>query len=100
MSTREERRQQRIARLLERLGTAGASWAAAEYQEGIDTGRHGAVSASVTKRRDQAEQAFRDIVARAPRDARAMMAGLVPRRHWRAYGDDPLPSSAESIALV
>jgi hypothetical protein len=64
MSPREERRQQRIARLLERLEAAGAAWAKAEYQEGIDTGRHGAVSARVTKRRDKAEQAFKDIVAR------------------------------------
>jgi hypothetical protein len=64
MSSREERRQQRIAGLLERLQDAGASWAAAEYQEGIDTGRHGMVSASVTQRRDKAEQAFKDIVAR------------------------------------
>jgi hypothetical protein len=62
MSTREERRQQRIARLLERLEAAGAAWAAAEYQEGIDTGRRGTVSASVTRRRDQAELKFKDII--------------------------------------
>jgi hypothetical protein len=62
VSTREERRQQRIARLLERLEAAGAAWAAAEYQEGIDIGRHGGVGASVTKRRDQAELKFKDLL--------------------------------------
>jgi hypothetical protein len=64
VTTREEIRQQRIARLLERLEAAVAAWAEAEYQEGINTGRHGTVSASVTQRRDKAEQAFKDIVAR------------------------------------
>jgi hypothetical protein len=63
MSTREERRQQRIARLLERLQAAAAAWAQAEYQEGIDTGRRGMVRARITQRRDKAEQAFKDIVA-------------------------------------
>jgi hypothetical protein len=38
VSAREEQRQQRIARLLERLEAAGAAWAKAEYQEGIETG--------------------------------------------------------------
>jgi hypothetical protein len=53
---------QRIARLLERLEAAAASWADAEYQKGIDTGRHGVVSARVTKRRGQAEQKLKDLV--------------------------------------
>jgi hypothetical protein len=57
-----ERRQQRIARLLKRLEAAGASWAAAEYQEGIDTGRHGAVKAGIAKRRGQAEQKVKDFL--------------------------------------
>jgi hypothetical protein len=64
MSTREERRQQRLARLLERLQAAATAWAQAEYQDGIDTGRHGIVSARVTRRRDKVEQAFKDIVLR------------------------------------
>lgn len=67
MSSREERQQQRIARLLERLQAAGAAWAAAEYQEGTDTGRHGMVRAAVKNRRDRAEQTFKDIVARLGR---------------------------------
>jgi hypothetical protein len=58
VSTWEEQRRQRIARLLERLKAAATAWAAAEYQEGIDTGRLGMVSASVTKRRDKAEQSL------------------------------------------
>jgi hypothetical protein len=64
MSTREERRQQRVARLLERLKAAGAAWAVAEYQEGIETGRHGVVSTALRNRRDKAGQLFKDIVAR------------------------------------
>jgi hypothetical protein len=64
VSSREERRQQRIARLLERLQAAGAAWAEAEYQEGIDTGRRGVVSAALKNRRDKTEQIFKDIVAR------------------------------------
>jgi hypothetical protein len=59
-----KRRQQRIARLLERLEAAGAAWAKAEYQEGIETGRIGAVSVRVRARRDKAEAAFKDIMAR------------------------------------
>ena len=64
MSTREQQRQQRVARLLERLEAAGAAWAKAEYSEGIDTGRIGAGSVRVRARRDKAEAAFKDILAR------------------------------------
>jgi hypothetical protein len=67
MSTREERRQQLIARLLAPLEAAGAAWAAAEYQDGIDTGRHGMVKAGVTKRRRQGRAGLRGIVARPGR---------------------------------
>ncbi len=49
---------------MERLQAAGAAWAEAEYQEGIDTGRTGVVSAAGKNRRDKAEQVFKDIVAR------------------------------------
>jgi hypothetical protein len=63
MSSREEGRQQRIARLLERLEAAGAAWAEAEYQEGMDTGQHGTVSAALKNRRDRAGQGLKDIVA-------------------------------------
>jgi hypothetical protein len=63
VSTREEQRQQRIARLLERLEAAGTAWAKAEYHEGIETGI-GAVSVRVRDRRDKAEAAFKDLVAR------------------------------------
>ena len=62
MSTREERRQQRIARLLDQLEAAAIRWAEAEHRDGVDSGRHGVVSASVTKRRDQAEQKVRDLL--------------------------------------
>jgi len=64
VSTREEQRQHRIARLLKRLEAAGATWAKAEYQEGIETGRLGAVSMRVRARRNKAEAAFKDIMAR------------------------------------
>jgi hypothetical protein len=57
-------RQRRIARLLERLEAAGAAWAKAEYTEGIETGRIGAVSVRARARRDKAEAAFKDLVAR------------------------------------
>jgi hypothetical protein len=67
MSTREERRQQRIARPLQRLEAAGAAWAETEYYEGIDTARHGMVSAALKNRRDKAEQTFKDIAARLSR---------------------------------
>jgi hypothetical protein len=61
---RADKRQQRVARLLERLEAAGAAWAAAEYQEGIETGRIGAVSVRGRARRDKAEATFKDIMAR------------------------------------
>jgi hypothetical protein len=64
VTTREDKRQHRIARLLERLEAAGAAWAKAEYAEGIETGRRGAVSVRVRDRRDKAEAAFKDLVAR------------------------------------
>jgi hypothetical protein len=50
-------------RLLERVEAAGAAWAKAEYEEGIDTGRLGAVSVRVRARRDKAEATFRDVMA-------------------------------------
>ena len=64
MSTREEQRQHRITRLLERLEAAGTALAKAEHQEGIETGRLGAVSVRVRERCDKAEAAFKDILAR------------------------------------
>jgi hypothetical protein len=64
MSTEEERRQQRIARLLQQLEVAGAAWAEAEYQEGIDTGHHGVVRTALKKQRDKAEQSVKNIMVR------------------------------------
>ena len=43
MSTREERRQARLARLLDQVQSSAQAWAEAEYQVGIATGRVGAV---------------------------------------------------------
>jgi hypothetical protein len=28
----------------------------------------------------------------------AMTGRAIPARHWRSYGDDPLPSAAEALA--
>jgi hypothetical protein len=55
MSTREEIRQRRIERLFDQLEAAVANWAAAEHQDGLDSGRRGVVSAGVRKGRDRAE---------------------------------------------
>jgi hypothetical protein len=62
MSSREERRQQQIERLLDRLEAAAMRWAEAEHQEGLDSGRHGVVSAGLRKRRDQAALKVKDIL--------------------------------------
>jgi hypothetical protein len=55
MSTREEIRQRRIERLLDQLEAAAANWAAAEHQDGLESGRLGVVSAGIRKGRDRAE---------------------------------------------
>jgi hypothetical protein len=55
VSTREEIRQRRIERLLDQLETAATNWAATEHQDGLESGRHGVVSAGVRKGRDRAE---------------------------------------------
>jgi hypothetical protein len=64
MSTREERRQARIARLLEQVQSSAQAWAEAEYQVGIATGRTGAVSAQLETIRGTAQRRFADVVAR------------------------------------
>jgi hypothetical protein len=55
MTTREEIRQRRIERLLDQLEAAAANWAAAEHQDGLESGRHGVVGAGVRKGRYRAE---------------------------------------------
>ena len=64
VSTREERRQARIARLLNNVQRAAAEWAEAEYQEGVETGRFGIVSARVNKLRERAKGDFGITIAR------------------------------------
>jgi hypothetical protein len=63
MSTsREEIRQRRNERLLDQLENAAARWVEAGYQDGLDTGRRGVVSAGVRRRRELAQLKFEDIV--------------------------------------
>ena len=64
MSTREECRQARIARLLEQVQSSAQAWAEAEYQVGIATGRASAVSAQLETIRGTAQRRFADVVAR------------------------------------
>jgi hypothetical protein len=63
VSTREERRQQRIARLLEPVQTAAEAWARAEYEAGVEDGRIGTAARTETTRAI-AESRFRDVAAR------------------------------------
>jgi len=63
VSTREERRQQRIGRLLEQIQTASETWARAEYEAGVQDGR-GIPSPPTETRRATAERRYRDIAAR------------------------------------
>jgi hypothetical protein len=62
--TREERKLYRIERLLNRLEAAGVAWAAAENNDGIETGRLGIVAADTQKQREKAEATFRSLVER------------------------------------
>ena len=62
MTTQEEIRQRRIARLLDELETATANLAAAAYQDGLDSGRHGTVSAGVRKGHERAEVKARSLL--------------------------------------
>ena len=64
MSTREERRQARVARLLDQVQSSGQAWAEAEYQVGIATGRAGDVSVPLETIRSTAQRRFADVVAR------------------------------------
>jgi hypothetical protein len=64
VSTREERRQARIVRLLAAIQAAGATWAEAENQVGIATGRTGAVSAPLETIRGTAQRRFADVCAK------------------------------------
>ena len=64
MSTRAEIRQARLVRLVDQIATDAANWTAAEYAEGIETGRSGVVSAHVGKRRERAQAKFQATLAR------------------------------------
>jgi hypothetical protein len=62
--TREEIRQRRISRLLDELERTAVNSAEAEHVDGVDTGRHGVVSARLEKQRDRANANFYIALAR------------------------------------
>ena len=64
MTTREERRQARIARLLDQVQSSAQAWAEAEYQVGIATGRTGAVSTPLETIRGTAQRRFAGVCAK------------------------------------
>jgi hypothetical protein len=64
VSTREERRQARIARLLEQVQATAETWARAEYEAGVMDGRVGVVVGHGERQRATAERRFRDVAAR------------------------------------
>jgi hypothetical protein len=64
MTTRGERQRERVARLLDQVTSAAEIWAKAEYEIGVDDGRHGLHSVHVARQRETAERRFRDIAAR------------------------------------
>jgi hypothetical protein len=70
MTTREEVRQRRIELLLDQLELAASNWVEAEYADGVETGRHGVVSAHVEDNRQKAMLKFRHIAARLRRAVR------------------------------
>jgi hypothetical protein len=63
VSTREEQRQARIARLLDQVQSAADIWVQAMYACGVEDGR-GARSVHVARQRETAECRFRDIAAK------------------------------------
>jgi hypothetical protein len=75
MSTREEIRQRRIERLLDQLEAASANWAAAEHQDGVESGRHGVASAGIRKGRDRAELKVKDLVLQLRRATKQPPSG-------------------------
>ena len=81
MSTREERRQARIARLLDNVQRAATEWAEAEYQEGVETGRFGIVSARVNKLRERAKGDFGITIARLSAALSLPTAATEAQRH-------------------
>jgi hypothetical protein len=64
VSAREERRQARIARLLEQMQATAESWAETEYQTGLQDGRYGGTPMFIETRRATAERRFRNVAAR------------------------------------
>jgi hypothetical protein len=75
MSDREGRRQRNLEHLVDQLELAGARWAEAEYEDGVDTGRHGVVSARVEKKRTTAMLKFRAFAARLREAVRRQPSG-------------------------
>jgi hypothetical protein len=63
VSSREERRQARIARLLEQVHSAADAWVQATYACGVEDGR-GVRSVHGTRHREVAERRFRDVAAK------------------------------------
>jgi hypothetical protein len=64
MTTRAERQQERIARLLDQAQAAAETWARAEYDAGVQDGRFGAGPTRAETRRATAERRYRDVMAR------------------------------------
>ena len=81
MTTREERRQARITRLLDQVQSSGQAWAEAEYQVGIAIGRAGAVSAQLETIRGTAQRRFADVAAKLA--AAVTLPADAPRRRLR-----------------
>ncbi len=77
-----ERRQVRILRLVEQMTAAGATWAEAEYEAGLEDGR-GTPSARSERTRVTAEARFRDSAAKVAAAVTPPVAGKPPQRRLR-----------------
>ena len=49
MTTRAERQRERVARLLDQITATAEAWARAEYETGVEDGRHGLRSVHVAR---------------------------------------------------
>jgi len=64
VTMRAERHGERVARLTDQVQSSAEVWARAEYQAGMEDGRHGLRSVHVERQRDTAEERFRDVAAK------------------------------------
>jgi len=85
VTTRAERQRERIARLLDQATAAAEIWARAEYDTGVEDGRHGMRSVHIARQRDLAERRYRDIAAKL---AAAVTPAVDPGKAQRRL---PLP---------